>query len=128
MITPLHPFEDTRVLHTVSHHQVLAQRDAITLRDGSTVHLHPVAAQGHRLTFHRAMATATGQWHIFDLRHLCAAIENDMLALPSQDTPGVVLYSLRLHHASSRALHVAIADASNPNAPTTTQAPLFEAA
>ncbi len=128
MITPLHPFEDTRVMHTVDQHQVLKQRDAIALRDGTTVHLHPVATDGHRLTFHRATATAAGQWHVFDLRHLCAAIEDDMLALPPQDTPGVVLYSLRMHHASSRALHAAIADASTTRAPTTTPAPLLEAA
>jgi hypothetical protein len=112
MIRQLHPFEDTRALYDGTPYQVLAQRDPITLRDGTTVHLHPVATKDQRLIFHRAAVTNAGQWHVSDLRHLCASIENDLLALPPQDHPGVVLYSLRISFSSSRALRDAIAAAS----------------
>jgi hypothetical protein len=127
MITPLHPFENTSLAFVHGPYQVLAQRDVVTLSDGSVLHLHPVAAAGHRLTFHRS-AQNFGQWRVFDLRHLCPGIENDILALPTQDTPGVVLYSLRCRFATAQDVWAAIA-ATMPHAESQEQfTPKFKAA
>jgi hypothetical protein len=105
----MHPLDDTRVIHQHGPHTVLAQCYNVAFRDGTSVGLHPVVRAGVREVFLRAVRVEGLQWLVFDLRHLSAAIEDDILQLQPRDTPGVVLYTLRGLYPSAKAFHAAVA-------------------
>ena len=105
--------QDTRVIHRHGAYQVLAQRFEVMFRDGSTVQLHPVThteAPGACDTFLRAIHHEGLRWIVFDLRHLSAEVEADILRLLPRDTPGVVFYTLRQSFATAAALLVRVQD------------------
>jgi hypothetical protein len=89
--------QDTRIIQRYCGLDVLAQRFEIMFKDGTAVALHPVHAVGTPQMFLRAVHHEGLQWVVFDLRHLAAEMEADVLRLHSRDTPGVVFYTLRRH-------------------------------
>jgi hypothetical protein len=99
---------DTRVIQRHGQHQVHAQRFEIMFKDGSTVGLHPVAAQGCPQTFLRALHYEGLRWIVFDLRQLSADMEADILRLQPRDTPGVIFYTLRHRYPTAGAFCAAV--------------------
>lgn len=98
----LHLHEEPRAVHCHGAFQVLAQRQEVMFRDGSTVQLHPVLRAGIAETFLRAVRQSC-RWVVIDLRYHSAEIEADILRLQPRDTPGVVFYTLRQAYPSARA-------------------------
>lgn len=105
----MHPLDDTRVVHTHGSMSVLAQCYTVPFHDGTSVGLHAVARAGVREVFLRAVRVEGLQWVVFDLRHISAQIEDDILQLQPRDTPGVVLYTLRGLYPSAKAFHASVA-------------------
>lgn len=93
-LTDPHGSEAPAVLHQVDGLQVLAQRQEVMFKDGSTVHLHPVLVGSKRNMFLRALQ-GDGQWLLTDLRAHGPELEADVLRLQPRDTPGVVFFTLR---------------------------------
>jgi hypothetical protein len=87
--------QDTRVIQQHGCYQVHAQRFEIMFKDGSTVGLHPVCAEGQPQMFLRAVHYEGLRWLVFDVRRLHPDIEADILRLQPRDTPGVLFYTLR---------------------------------
>jgi hypothetical protein len=73
---------------------VLAQRQEVMFKDGTSVQLHPVQVGGTRDTFMRALQIS-GAWMVTDLRHHGPELEDDVLRLQPRDTQGVVFFTLR---------------------------------
>ena len=88
---PMWPLDDTRVIHTHCAHQVLAQRDPIEFRDWRVLHLHPVAHNGHRTRWLRALRVDGLQWCVFNLRRLAHTIEG--IVIRPRCTPRSALLS-----------------------------------
>jgi hypothetical protein len=98
---------DARVIASCEDFHVLAQRHEIMFKDGSAVGVHPISVGGSVQPFLRALKQEGLCWVVFDLRHLHAALEADLVrALPS-DVPSVVFCALRALYP--RALDFAVA-------------------
>jgi len=93
--------QDTRIIQRYCGLDVLAQRFEIMFKDGTAVALHPVHAVGTPQMFLRAVHHEGLQWVVFDLRHLAAEMEADVLRLHTRDTPGVVFYTLRRQYPTA---------------------------
>ena len=93
---------DTRVIQRFGCFQVHAQRFEVMFKDGSTLGLHPVCAEGVPQMFLRALHFEGLRWLVFDLRKLSQDIEADILRLLPRDTPGVIFYTLRQAFPSAR--------------------------
>lgn len=93
-LTDTHGPEARAVLHQAGGLQVLAQRQEVMFKDGSTVPLHPVLVAGKRNMFLRALQS-DGHWLVTDLRAHGPELEADVLRLQPRDTPGVVFFTLR---------------------------------
>jgi hypothetical protein len=93
----LFAFHDHRTVAQHSSTLVLAQRHEIMFRDGSTVHLHPVAHGEPHLVdpLLRAVNAEGLRWLVLDLARMNAEIAADLKRLEARDSFGVVFYSLR---------------------------------
>jgi len=102
---------DTRTIAAHGPYTVLAQRFEVMWRDGSAVHLHPVclaASPGETHRYLRAVQREGLTWSVFDLRHVDASIENDLITAHRSDMPGVVFFRLRLAYPNAARLLQAV--------------------
>ncbi len=86
---------DTRVVGRDGAFTVLGERQAVTFRDLSVVHLHRVQRDDVDSTYHRAFCLNGTHWCVFDLRSLHRDFAIDFPTLLARDHSGVVLYTLR---------------------------------
>ena len=80
---------------------VLAHVDTVHLRDGSSVQLHPIQANGLPMLTHRALVTTTGHMQLVDLARLVRQLDAELRACPKRDITGFVLYTLRQAFATA---------------------------
>lgn len=80
---------------------VLAHADTVQLRDGSTVQLHAVQANGLPMLTHRALATSTGHLQLVNLAHMVRTLDAELRTCPKRDVSGMVLYMLRQTFATA---------------------------
>lgn len=106
MHTDFHPGNaSAAVLHRHHGYDVLAAPQLITWPGGSSIGLHRVLQHGHATMFLRACAHDALHWVVFDLRDVTpSTFEPEHQALPACDSDGMVLYTLRGHHANAAAL------------------------
>lgn len=80
---------------------VLAHADTVQLRDGSSVQLHAVQANGLPMLTHRALATTTGHLQLVNLAHMVRQLDAELRACPKRDIAGFVLYTMRQAFATA---------------------------
>lgn len=83
--------------------EVLAQRQEIMFRDGTTVQLHPVHARGLPMLTLRALETPGGHLQLIDLARLVRQLDADLRCTQQRDVPGVVFFTLRQAYACAAA-------------------------
>jgi hypothetical protein len=81
--------------------EVLAQRHEVMWRDGTTVTLHPVQANGLPMLALRAVALPGGQLLLVDLARLVRRLDAELRACPARDVPGHVFFTLRQAYGSA---------------------------
>ena len=87
---------DSTIIHRHGRHAVQGQRHEATFRCGNTVVMHPVLDGHVPAPFLRALVAAN-RVYVFDVRHLCKALDEDMRRTLERDVPGLVAWTLRLH-------------------------------
>lgn len=75
--------------------QVLAHRQEIMWRDGTSVTLHPVQANALPMVTLRALALPGGRLQVVDLERLSPKLGADLRSSPARDQQGLVFFSLR---------------------------------
>lgn len=88
--------QDNRIIQAHGPYTVLAQRHEVMFKDGTTLHLHPVADTGFQQPNLRALQVEGMRWLVFDLLRLVPEIELDLRRLHPRDHIGAVFYTLRL--------------------------------
>lgn len=85
---------DTRIIHIHARTDVLAHRQEVMWRDGSTLWLHAVQRDGLDAPLLRALQV-DGAWALLDLARALPALADDIRSQPRRDSHGLVFFHLR---------------------------------
>ncbi len=91
---------DTRIIHMHGRTAVLAHRQEVMWRDGSTLWLHSVQVDGLEAPLLRALQV-NGSWALLDLGRALPALGDDIRCQPRRDAHGLVFFHLRGHWVSA---------------------------
>lgn len=93
---------DTAISHIHGRHAVLAQRQEVMLRDGSSLLLHSVQVNGSSTPLLRALRV-DGSWVLLNLADALPDLADDIRSQPRRDAHGLVFFHLRGRWGSAAA-------------------------